>query len=71
MASASSPLRQADPSDETDELLNEPAVLAELGRLADEADADGGAGDVDGEKFCRDFLAETMQMAAALGVPIT
>ncbi len=46
-------------------------MLAELGRLADEADADGGAGDVDGEKFCRDFLAETMQMAAALGVPIT
>ncbi len=71
MASASSPLRQVDPPDDVDDVLNEPDVIAELGRLADEADADGGAGDVDGEKFCREFLAETMRMAAACGLPTT
>ena len=69
MASASSPVRQLDPPVEADEQLNDPEVLEELGRLADESDAEGGVGDVDGESFCREFLAETLRMAAARGLP--
>jgi hypothetical protein len=70
MRSSLSPVRPLESSDEVDQLLNDPDVLEELGRLADEADADGGTGDIDGEKFCREFMAETLLMAAAKGVSI-